>query len=167
MKDTALEQRLQKLEDELAVRNVIVRYGLAADAGDIEAARALFTDDTVYECGAPDTGRSDDEGFAQDTLTMEGLNAILSMLQGPQHQSMLPNCAHTNGPLDVSVNGLEARATGYSRLYLREGEDFRLLRVAVNTWHLRKQEGQWKISYRLSQPVGTTATQQLLKDSLA
>ena len=34
----ALERRLQRAEDELAVRNLIARYGMAVDCGDVQAA---------------------------------------------------------------------------------------------------------------------------------
>lgn len=161
-----LTQRLTAVEDELAIRNVIVRYGLAADCGDIKAASTLFTKDTRYECGAPDTGRQDGDGFAQATLIMEGREAILAMLAGPEHQSFLPNCAHTNGPIAVTVNSDKAIATGYSRLYLREQQTFRLLRLSLNQWQLLKQNGQWLIHYRLSLPIGDHGAQEILKNEL-
>jgi len=41
----ALERRAQAVEDELAIRNLIVRYGLAVDLGDAQGVADLFTPD--------------------------------------------------------------------------------------------------------------------------
>ena len=40
---TALERRLRAAEDELAIRNLIVRYGLAVDLGDAQGVAEVFT----------------------------------------------------------------------------------------------------------------------------
>ena len=40
-------ERIEKIEAELAIRNVIARYGMAADCGDIQTALACHTEDAV------------------------------------------------------------------------------------------------------------------------
>ena len=42
-----LTRRIHALEDQLAVQSVIVRDGLAADAGDADGVAAVFTEDGV------------------------------------------------------------------------------------------------------------------------
>ena len=51
-----LNERMQRLEDESAIHRLIVRYGLAVDAGEPEAAMELFTKDMLYEVRNPGPG---------------------------------------------------------------------------------------------------------------
>jgi WS/DGAT/MGAT family acyltransferase len=162
--DASLPERLERLESELAIRNLIARYGMAVDCGDGEAAAALHTADCVYEVAAPGTGRDDADRHQQASLVMKGRQAIRDMVSGAGHQALLPNCAHTTGPLEVSVSGDSARAMGYSRLYHDEGGVTRLMRLGFNCWQLQKLGQDWRIARRTSCPVGSEAAQQLLRD---
>ncbi|GAC13989.1 nuclear transport factor 2 family protein [Aliiglaciecola lipolytica] len=156
---TALEQRLLKAEDELALRNLMVRYGLAVDCADIAAALACHTNDAVYIVSSPKLGRDDCDS---NDLKMEGHQAIADMLNSEMHQSLVPNCAHTVGPYTIEINGDTARATGYSRLYHRETDDFKLMRVSINEWQFVRHEKSWLISCRESRVVGESEAQTLL-----
>jgi len=160
-----LLDRLQKVEDELAVRNLMVRYGLAVDSGDSAAAKALFTEDSIYDVGSPDTGMESERGESRASYIMEGPGAIEEMVEGPGHQSLLPNSAHTLGPDEVRVEGDVAYALGYSRLYQRQGSDFKLLRIGINHWAFKKQmDGSWLIHHRASRPRGGEDAHQLLQN---
>src|SRR5437868_570915 len=97
---TVLERRLQRVEDELAIYKLVVTYGFAVDSGDAEWAASLFAEDAVFDI---------------DVMTMHGRNEIYDMVLGERHQSLLPNCAHTVGPVTVVVEGDHATAQGYSR----------------------------------------------------
>ena len=55
---TEFERRLAAVEAELAIRNVIARYGLAADCGNVDVALACHTEDAVYIVSNPDAGRN-------------------------------------------------------------------------------------------------------------
>ncbi|MCH2172033.1 nuclear transport factor 2 family protein [Myxococcota bacterium] len=156
----ALESRLERAEAELEIHRLIVRYGLAVDAGDAEAAMALFTEDAVYEVRAVDTGLRESSG---QTLWMEGAEAVGHMVLGENHQSLLPNSAHTIGPVVVSVEGDRGRATGYSRIYHREEDDFRLFRIGMNHWELVKRPEGWRIARRVSQAVGAEDVMELTR----
>lgn len=158
-----LAARLARVEDELAIHRLIVRYGFAVDAGDAEATMALFTEDAVFEVGAPGTGR---DGARAKPMVMRGRAAVGEMVRSEAHQSLLPNAAHTIGPSVVAVDGESASAVGYSRIYHREGEAFRLFRAAVNHWELRKIEGRWLIRRRTSRVVGEPEMQDLLRRAL-
>src|SRR5262245_14668400 len=107
---TTLEQRLddltrrvQALEDELAIHRLIVRYGLAVDAGDADAAAGTFAEDGVYDV---------------DVGVMRGRSQVAAMVRGERHQAMVGRCAHQLGPAVVEVSGDRATAVGYSRVYL-------------------------------------------------
>lgn len=154
----SLEDRITRIEAELAIRNVIARYGLAADCGEVDAALDCHTEDAVYVVSNPRAGR---DGASGD-LELQGHQAIADMLTSEMHQSLLPDCAHTVGPLVVDVQDKSAQVTGYSRVYHKQ----KLMRLAVNHWTLCKDGGVWKIARRESRLVGEMAAQKLLKESL-
>ncbi|MGB0906823.1 MAG: nuclear transport factor 2 family protein [Maricaulaceae bacterium] len=158
-----LEARLNKVEAELAIRNVIALYGLAADCGDIETALRCHTDDAVYIVSNPNAGRGDESA----DLKLIGGEAIAAMLASDMHQSLLPNCAHTVGPLVVCVNGYSAAVTGYSRVYNKTADKPTLMRLAFNQWSMSRVGDEWKIARRESRVMGEPAAQTLLKDALS
>lgn len=155
----ALEGRLQRVEDELAIRNLMTRYGLAADCGNDTLAMACHAVDARYRVSAPKAGRDG----AHEDLVLEGREAIGEMLRSDLHQSMLPNTAHTVGPSAVRVDGDSAHAVGYSRLYLREAGQPRLMRLSINQWTFRRVNGEWLIAERNSRLVGEAAAQAILR----
>src|SRR5438552_15886778 len=96
----ALAQRVQALEDELAIHRQIVRYGFAVDTGDADGAAALFTEDAAYDVDGQLLTRVRDGGRA--------------MVRGPRHQPMPPRWEHEIGPAVVDVHGHRATAVGDS-----------------------------------------------------
>jgi hypothetical protein len=48
-----IEQRLQHLEDEAAIRDLAARFADAATRADYESIRSLFTPDAVFTIGEP------------------------------------------------------------------------------------------------------------------
>ena len=134
-----LTRRVQALEDQLAIHNVIVRYGLAADAGDADGAAAVFTDDGVYDV---DVGR------------MDGRPAVRALIDSERHQTMVGRCAHQMGPFVIALEGDRAVATGYSRVYLHALEATRVYRVSFNRWFLARRGEQWLIERRVTRVLG-------------
>lgn len=157
-KVAAYDQRVAMLEDASAIGQLMVRYGLAADCGNDTLAMRCHTEHARYRISAPRAGREGEH----DDLVLEGREAIGAMLRSDLHQSMLPNTAHTIGPSTIEVNGSTAQAIGYSRLYLQEGEQPRLMRLAINQWGFEKVSGQWLIASRTSRLVGEQAAQEIL-----
>lgn len=154
----SIEARLERVEAELAIRNVIARYGMAADSGGVSAALECHTTDALYIVSNPRAGRDGDAG----DLELRGHEAITAMLTSEMHQSLLPNCAHTVGPLYVEIQDITAKVTGYSRVY----HDQKLMRLAINHWAMLKEDGVWKIAQRESRLIGEEAAQKLLTESL-
>lgn len=154
-----IEQRLRRVEDELAIRNLVTRYGLAADCGNDTLAMACHAEHAQYRVSAPKAGR---EGEHED-LVLEGREAIGAMLRSELHQSMLPNTAHTVGPNDIRIDADSAWAVGYSRLYLREGDQPQLMRLSINQWEFERIEGVWLIARRSSRLVGESLAQDILR----
>lgn len=157
------ERRLQQVEDQSAIQNLMTRYGLAADCGNDALAMACHTEDAEYRVSSPRAGRNGE----QDDLVLRGREAIGGMLRSELHQSLLPNTAHTVGPSDIEVKGDSAWAIGYSRLYLREGEQPRLMRLSINHWAFRRVAGEWLIATRTSRLVGESAAQDILRSVVA
>ncbi|NNE56676.1 MAG: nuclear transport factor 2 family protein [Hellea sp.] len=146
---------------DLAIRNVIGLYGLAADCGDIDTALACHCKDAVYVVSSPRAGR---DGDAED-LHLIGHQAIRDMLSSDMHQSLLPKCAHTVGPLVVKVDGDSAEVLGYSRVYNKIDDKPVLMRLAFNKWDMRF-DGSWKIARRESRVLGEENAQEMLKASV-
>jgi uncharacterized protein (TIGR02246 family) len=135
-----LAARVTRLEDELAIHRVLLRYGLAADVGDADAAAATFTEDGVYDV---DVGR------------MEGRPAVAAMIAGPRHQEMVGHCAHQIGPAVVDLLDADhAVATGYSRVYLATRARTHVYRVSFNRWQLEKRDGKWLVARRTTRRLG-------------
>jgi len=148
----ALERRLQAAEDELAIHRVIVRYGLAVDCGDADAAADVFTESGVYDV---DIGR------------MEGRAAVRAMVHGERHQSMVGHCAHQLGPVIVELlESDRAAATGYSRVYLDTRAGTHIYRVSFNRWELVKGDGAWRIAHRTTRVLGHDEALALLRPAL-
>jgi ketosteroid isomerase-like protein len=162
-----LEQRLAQAEARLAIGDVIVRYGLAVDLGDAEGVAAVFTPDAVFDVGGG-AGRVDERPTVYRGREEIKRNLVLSA----GHQSLLPDCAHTIGPVVIHVDGDRAEVTGYSRIYHREqkgqpGDHINLFRLGYNRWELaRQRDGRWLIARRISRVVGDPEAHALFRRGL-
>ncbi len=162
-----LEQRLTAAEDQLAIHNLIVRYGLAVDLGDAQGVADVFTADAEFDVG------SGSSRIDARNVVFKGHEQIKNdLVLGDGHQSLLPNSAHTIGPVIIAVDGDRAAATGYSRIYHRENkaqadDHFNLFRIGFNRWELQKQpDGRWLIAHRKSRVLGEEAAHELFERGL-
>jgi hypothetical protein len=162
---SALEKRLEQTEAELEIRNLIVRYCLAVDCGNTQAALGCHTSSAIYVVSAPTSGRENDTLLADATndLKLVGHTDIAAMLDSPLHRSLLPNCAHTVGPIYVDIQDNQASAVGYSRLYRKQEDTPQLMRLSINEFRFQREQGVWLISYRESRLVGSQEAQQILR----
>ena len=135
----ALTHRVQKLEDELAIHRLIVRYGLAVDTGDAARTAAVFAPEGVYDA---------------DVRLMNGRADVADMVRSDRHQRMVGHCAHQIGPAVVRVDGDRAVALGYSRVYLQSDQGIGIYRVSLNRWELERRAGEWLIARRLTRLLG-------------
>ena len=133
----ALEIRLRRAEDLLAIYQLIASYGPAVDSGDAAATGALWADDGTYDWGGgpPEKGP-------------EGLAA---MVEGAMHQGIIAGGAgHVLSLPKIEIRGEEATAINYSRLYRRDGEGFVVYRLAANRWELVRTKAGWKVKSRVN-----------------
>ena len=144
-----LEARVHQLEDQLALYQIMSAYGPLVDSGDAEATAALWTEDGIYDWGggsAPGAGvREGPQGAAHNAAE------IADMVRGEYHQAIIKGgAAHVIGLPHVSVDGNSAVAISYSRLYRRDGDNFRVWRVGANRWEFVRTENGWRVKRRIN-----------------
>src|SRR5699024_6883632 len=106
-----LEQRLRRVEDVLAIQELVAEYGPAVDGGETPAAVRHWTGDGVYEFG---TGPDEQ---------VRGHEALTALFDGPGHQGIIGGgSAHIVTPPALRIDGDEAWGTGYSILFRFDGE---------------------------------------------
>jgi hypothetical protein len=149
--------RLERVEDELAIRRVILSYGPAADAGETARAGSLWADDGEYDW---DPGQS----------ALQGPGAVRRMLEGKGHQSLIgEGVAHFAGPPLIEVDGDRATALSYSFVLRRDAEQQRayVWRLGAARWEFARVEGAWRIHRRTHRQLDETgAGRELFGDTL-
>lgn len=148
----ALTRRIEALEDELALRDVLMQYCLAADSGDSKAGALLFDQNCNVDIDA--------------AVFMKGSAEVKASLESNAHQSMLPRMAHITGPFRIQVKGAQAVATGYMTLFIKS-ETTAIARQSMGRWEFEKRQGQWFIKNRVARSVGRPDTKDLITQSLA
>lgn len=143
-----LEQRLQRVEDELAILRLLTSYGPLADAGSPEAAE-LWAEDGEYDV----------EGWQ-----MRGRDEVRAMIRSEAHQRIIgTGSAHFFGPPSISLDGDEAVAVCESILVRHNDDGCYIWRSGANRIRLRRTAEGWRIVHRISRPLdGSAATRQVL-----
>ncbi|TFV64316.1 nuclear transport factor 2 family protein [Geodermatophilus sp. DF01-2] len=129
-----LERRLQQLEDERAVAQVIAAYGPLVDGGDADRVAALWAPEGVYDV---------------DELLMTGRAEITAMVRSTAHQNWIAGgCAHVVGPPHVTVTGDEAVAVCHSLMVVHDEGRFVVRRATANRWRLHRGAEGWQVAER-------------------
>ncbi len=156
----ALEATVARLQDHLEISRLIVSYGPLVDtANTLERANrvaALWTGDGTYDIG----------GFGRKA----GRDAIARCFENVHFGIVAEGCAHVKGMPYIRLEGGQATALSYSRVYRLERDRFFVWRVAVNIWELVREAGGWKVSSRINRMMtGSDEALALLRtiDSLA
>jgi ketosteroid isomerase-like protein len=133
----ALEERLRRVEDELAISRLIASYGPLVDAGDAEAVAALWIEDGQYEVAG---------------WHMRSRADVAAMVQSPAHQGLIGGgSAHFLGPVCVDIDGDHAVAVCESILVRHNGDGgYRVWRAGANHFTLRRTAAGWRIFKRTS-----------------
>ena len=141
-----LAARLQKVEDELAIRQVLVDYSATQDARDYAGYAALFAKEGEWVNGA---------------TVYKGREAIMKMLNsiyGPPPPGYVNvESYHISSNPQVTVNGDRATARSRHLLIWRgpEGQPTPALAGRYEDEFIR-EDGQWKILRRVDYPVMPT-----------
>ena len=150
----ALEARVQMLEDQLAVQQLLNRWGPAVDTGDSAAAAALWTDDGVLQ---------------SEISYLDGPAGVAAMVESDGQQALIDQgCAHVQAFPLITVDGDRATATGYSRVYLhQEDGSYAVWRVSANRWEFTRTSDGWRASRRTNHVIdGGPEARDLLRGGL-
>jgi hypothetical protein len=135
------EQRLQQLEDRIAIRELIDAYTYCADTRNIEGHMALFTENTNFEVYM-------DEKISTPTQVVAGRKNLFPVFDDlNQYLSTM----HFNGQSTIVLNGDHATATTYCRAYhLKLPDGVQKLMIAGIRYYdsMIKQDGSWLFAKR-------------------
>ncbi|MGX7680299.1 nuclear transport factor 2 family protein [Jatrophihabitans sp. DSM 45814] len=135
--DRVLE-RVQALEDQVALGQLAARYGPAADYGDADAVADLWVEDGVYD--APPHGR------------WAGRSEIADMINGGHQQGIRAGMAHVLTYPRIVVDGDTARGWNYA-MNIRwdaEADQFHVRRLSANEWTFRRVDDTWRVVERVN-----------------
>ena len=135
------EQRLQQLEDRVAIRELIDAYTYCADTRDAQGQMAIFTEDTNFEVYM-------DEKLPVPTQVVTGRKNLFPVFDNlNQYLSTM----HFNGQCTIKLNGDQATATTYCRAYHLKVQDGvqKLMIAGVRYYDIMvKQDGVWLFAER-------------------
>lgn len=136
-----LAQRIEVIEDKLAIKNVLDRFSALADTKEIDEQVLLFTEDGVVE--------SFSKGMPSSKLVgRQQLKEVFSrFLAG------FSTVYHQNGQQTIDLQGDKASATSYCTVILvgeQEGKTMKTTLYTIYQDEFVKFNGQWLIKYRTS-----------------
>ncbi|MQY17026.1 nuclear transport factor 2 family protein [Nocardia macrotermitis] len=143
-----LEQRLQRVEDELAILRLLTSYGPLADAGSTDAAE-IWSQDGEYDV---------------DGWHMRGRDEVRAMIRSEAHHRIIDSgSAHFFGPPSITLDGDEAVAVCESILVRHNDDGPYIWRAGAHRIRLRRTSEGWRVTHRISRPLdGSAVTRQIL-----
>jgi hypothetical protein len=163
-----LEARLRKVEDKLAIYELIAAHPPSADTGHADYTLSVYHEDGVFDRGPTLDGA-------------HGATEIAAFIQRPEHEAAISGgLAHFAGLPLIDLRGDLATVTSYLMIMHldREGEarelanhgistGYRIHRTVVNRWQLLRLNNRWTILQRTLLPVdGSDIHRALLRGAL-
>jgi SnoaL-like protein len=136
-----IEQKLQQLEDRIAIRELIDQYAYCADTRDAQGQMSLFTADTNFEVymdsksSTPTQVINNRQGLFP---VFDNLNTYLATM-------------HFNGQSTLKLDGDRASGVTYCRAYHLNVQDGvqKLMIAGIRYFDIMvKQEGKWVFAER-------------------
>lgn len=145
----ALEARLRRLEDEVAIARLIASYGPLVDAGEADRVADLWTEDGVYDV---------------EQYFMDGREQVAAMVRSEAHRGLIGRGAsHFLGPAHVTVDGDRAVAVCESVLLVRHEGRVLPARIGANHFELVRTSEGWRTTRRTTRGLdGSAETRTLL-----
>jgi uncharacterized protein (TIGR02246 family) len=136
-----LEQRLQRMEGEQAVRDLLAQYAFSYDSSDVDGVMALFADDAV---------------LVNARGTFAGRQAIDDNYRWVNAQRQAGFHFITNTLVRVDSDGPEAWVTAYFQSWAVDLAGERRALLGTYAMRLVKLAGQWKIAdCRITSDIST------------
>jgi hypothetical protein len=146
-----LEARIEELEDDRAIRELLARYAYNADGCRDEAYVQLYTED-----GAMDL--SGGQGNVRRWQGHEALREFITDTTGHQAPGFYGRAMHVQGNNVVThIDGDDAIVNSYSIVLAGDpngGPKISLFSAGNNQWTLKKQGGKWLIKERRRRHIG-------------
>jgi 3-phenylpropionate/cinnamic acid dioxygenase small subunit len=137
-----LEDQLQRISDELEIRNLVARLAQTADDGTLEEYAALYTEDAVWD-GGPTFG------------LRRGIADILAGARERRAAGTSGPGAHTRHVLTTSairLSGDSAQVRSYFLFYVDCAKAPAVRVVGVYEDEMRRTATGWKLARRKIQP---------------
>lgn len=144
-----LEKRVEMLEDKLSIYDLLATYGPLVDSVCAEATADIWTNDAQYDF---------DGGY------LAGNDALTGLVNLDTHTEYVNRgCAHVVSLPKLVVEGDRATATGYPRVYLNDGDGWKVERASANRWELLRTDRGWRVQSRTNRLLdGSDAARTLL-----
>jgi ketosteroid isomerase-like protein len=139
---TDLEERVQRLEDQLAIYQVVCSYGYAADGCNAEVLGEIYAEDGVYQ--------------VNDSSTYVGRGAVQGIVDSPGHLALVSGgAAHMSTLPFVVIDGDRAVATCHTMVPRRAADaSYVIARLSASRIELeRGADGRWRITHRTNQQL--------------
>jgi hypothetical protein len=153
---SALEERLQQLQDQVDVYQLMSTYGPCADSGSGDVIETLFASDAEYITGI-------------DGFNYSSAEEIRKMIESePTHRELMEmGCAHMMTMPVVKVRGDRAVALCHGQLFRHQGDEFQVWRTSATRWDFVRTSEGWKIAKRRNKLLdGNTDAQLLFREAL-
>jgi 3-phenylpropionate/cinnamic acid dioxygenase small subunit len=137
-----LEDQLQRVTDELEVRNVVARIAQLSDDGSLDDYMALYTDDSIWD-GGPSFGVR--KGHADILAGATQRRASGQAGPGTHKRHVITTSA-------VRLQGDTAHVRSYFLFYVQCDTSPSVQVVGVYQDELRRTPSGWKLAKRLIQP---------------
>ncbi|MEW6645244.1 MAG: nuclear transport factor 2 family protein [Pseudomonadota bacterium] len=149
----SLESRIRSLEDQVAIYQLLARYAPSVDSRSKASTAALWTADGSYDYGgAPLAG----------AIAVGGL-----VDQEPHVGYVAKGSAHAIGMPLVQIDGDRAVATGYSQLYVKQEDGWKVERASANRWELVRTTNGWRVHQRINRMLdGSAEGRELLSQGI-
>lgn len=137
--NTSLEQRIQQLEDQAAIKRLVDTFANLADDKDIATQMHLFTEDATVNTYFGDTLFASMSGREEISKVFSGFIANFSALY------------HMNGQIVTNIDGDLASSTHYCLVVLisnDNGKEFKNFNGVIYKDDYVRRDGQWLISKR-------------------
>jgi len=164
----SIEQRIQAIEDRLAIYNLIASHPPSADTGNGKYTASVWTADGIFDRGAE---------FPRPA----GGAAIGAGSANPEHHRAIEQgIAHFTGLPYVRVDGDTAFAISYLQILVPDqvgpvfdvpnhgsSSGFHVHRVSANRWEFVRTAEGWKIKGRTLRPLdGSAPAREILSGAL-
>ncbi|MGJ4859914.1 nuclear transport factor 2 family protein [Labrys sp. La1] len=151
---STLESRIRALEDQLAINKLLATYGPSVDSRMGGVTASLWAEDGSFDFGA---------------APMVGAQKVGSLVDIEPHIGYVAaGCAHVISMPHVTIDRDTAVATGYSCVYIHEGDRWRVERAGANRWDLIRTAAGWRIKRRTNRLLnGQAEARDLLSNGVA